>query len=225
MDFKIPGTFGPTLTAKANLIGSVRIFANGVELPRDGWIRSSWSVPATDGRTYELRLARSLMKSKLRVGSLELTVERPLARVMGMLTITLLAALVLGAGAIAFLMLPVPEYAAGTCYQGFEDGDGLANGSLIAVDCSAAHESEVVANIEHPDGPYPGADALFEYGERSCRAPFEAYVGIAYDDSTLSMVVASPDDILWLMGDRAIDCFVVSSDDSLMERSVRDQAR
>jgi hypothetical protein len=268
MDFTIPGTLGPRITAKRNLLGNVQLYADDLKLARHGWFRSYWAVPASDGRTYELRLARNFTTTKIRVDGHELVLERQLlgwemalvvlplgfillggligglfgaaaaevnrrvarselrapARVVGMLGVTLAtAAAWFGTTiGIGILVTPVPEYTAGNCYREWHGGAGLADDSLTLVDCAVAHETEVVANIEHPDGPYPGADALLGFGNLACRAPFEAYVGVPYETSSLSMLISYPEDLLWLKGDRTIDCFVTAPNGRSLTGSVRD---
>ena len=77
--------------------------------------------------------------------------------------------------------------------------------------CSEAHLYETFAVLKHPaekGAPYPGIQVLFAYAETNCLAPFEAYVGVAYDASSLSAGSIVPKEEGWKNGQRSITCYL-----------------
>jgi Septum formation len=77
------------------------------------------------------------------------------------------------------------------------------------VDCATAHDSELYAVVELPDGPWPGQKALDAASEQPCVDHFAGYVGVAYDQSTLDSAPLPPDEESWGAGDRQVWCLVV----------------
>ena len=123
---------------------------------------------------------------------------------------------------IGVALAPIPEVAVGSCLLGLESAEEITNVTVITVDCDTLHDGEVIAHIEHPDGPYPGQEPLLDYGLDACEPLFEAYVGSPYAESRLLMFTIGPSEILWLKGDRTIDCIVFTPSSSRQTESVRD---
>ncbi len=92
--------------------------------------------------------------------------------------------------------------------------------------CSDDHYREAFAVLDHPAPPgseYPGRESLRRFAERECAARFPAYVGRAYEDSRLRIVVVFPPRDAWENENlRRIVCAAARPDDGDLTRSVRD---
>ncbi|HUG86315.1 MAG TPA: septum formation family protein, partial [Euzebya sp.] len=82
-----------------------------------------------------------------------------------------------------------------------------------SVDCEEAHDAEVFALPQHPDGedaPYPGVAALEAFANERCLADFEPYVGTDYDSSAIYYTLLTPSETAWdEAGDRELVCLLV----------------
>lgn len=122
-----------------------------------------------------------------------------------------IAALVLALGLLVVACSPSAlAFTIGDCIN-IPDGDEISD--YESVDCEEAHDAEVFALPQHPDGedaPYPGADALEAFAEERCVAAFEPYVGIDYNSSDIWFTVLSPSETAWTdAADREIVCLLV----------------
>ena len=99
----------------------------------------------------------------------------------------------------------------GDCYDPVEDAD---DGSLLAaiiVPCEEPHRAEIFGLEDlpgGPDAPFPGVVAVDDEAIDLCDAAFEAYVGVALDNSRYSYVYYTPTDQSWAGGDRVVMCSV-----------------
>lgn len=106
---------------------------------------------------------------------------------------------------------PVTDLVAGDCVNGSAfsaQATGQATEAQVT-DCAASHDGEVVGVITYTEGPeaaYPGEDQVAAYAEQQCAIAFEAYVGVAYGTSPLSMVSLWPTEDSWPSGDREAVC-------------------
>lgn len=106
---------------------------------------------------------------------------------------------------------PITDLLAGDCVDGAAfsaEATGQATEAQV-VDCAAAHDGEVVGVITYtqgPEAPFPGADQVAAYADEQCAIAFEAYVGVAYGSSPLSMVSLWPTEASWSGGDREAVC-------------------
>ena len=106
---------------------------------------------------------------------------------------------------------PITDLVAGDCVDGSAfsaDSTGEATEAQV-VDCAAAHDGEVVGVITYTEGPeaaFPGDDQVAAYADEQCAIAFEAYVGVAYGSSPLSMVSLWPTEASWSGGDREAVC-------------------
>lgn len=106
---------------------------------------------------------------------------------------------------------PVTDLVAGDCVNGSAfsaDSTGETTEAQVT-DCTASHDGEVVGVITYTEGPeaaYPGEDQVAAYAEQQCAIAFEAYVGVAYGSSPLSMVSLWPTEDSWSSGDREAVC-------------------
>ena len=94
----------------------------------------------------------------------------------------------------------------GACLNDVEQpiGQDMTNVPLVA--CDEPHESEVFAEILLEEGPFPGIDAITEEASRGCLEEFSRFVGVNYQDSTLSFHYYYPTETSWSIGDRSIFC-------------------
>jgi hypothetical protein len=105
---------------------------------------------------------------------------------------------------------------------------GVEVGDVQHHPCSEAHLYETFAVLKHPaekGAPYPGIEVLFAYAETNCLPPFEAYVGLAYDASSLSAGSIVPKEDGWKNGQRSITCYVGSADDTPVTGSLKGSAK
>lgn len=92
------------------------------------------------------------------------------------------------------------------------------------VDCAEEHDSEVYHSEMLPDGDFPGAESVTDSGMDICKAKFEDFMGIAYDDSELYFSFFSPTSQSWdAMGDREILCYILT--DEMVTGSLAGAAR
>lgn len=89
--------------------------------------------------------------------------------------------------------------------------DAAASGTVTTapiVPCSKPHDSEAYTSITMKDGAFPGADAVKAQADQGCADAFPGFVGIAYNDSKLSISYYYPTSDSWANGDREILCTV-----------------
>ena len=94
--------------------------------------------------------------------------------------------------------------------------EGETVSEVQKVDCAEPHIWEAYKSIiiEDGDGSYPGEDVVIEKAQTDCKAAFEEYVGISYDDSTLYLSYYYPTEETWTeINDREILCIVTTTDD------------
>ncbi|MBA2336330.1 MAG: septum formation family protein [Acidimicrobiia bacterium] len=129
----------------------------------------------------------------------------------GLLRVAVVAALFLfGGGFVRSLIDPgtdVQDLAIGDCFQEFE---GTEISRVETVDCAEPHVYEVIANIELPDGPYPGEGQISEVGFERCLPEFQPYVGSEYETSVWYVTPLVPLDESW-PDDRIVTCLVLQA--------------
>ena len=87
--------------------------------------------------------------------------------------------------------------------------------TVVVVDCEDSHEYEAFALLDHEAGeadPYPGDEAMLEYGNTACQAPFQAYVGREYESSIWYITSVLPSEETWAAGDREFVCTLNQQD-------------
>lgn len=94
----------------------------------------------------------------------------------------------------------------GDCIAQSLEGDSVS--TVPVVPCSQEHNQEVYAIELIADGAFPGSDAVSEQARQVCRAEFEVFVGLAYDDSDLYLNTLYPTEGSWGGGDREIVCLI-----------------
>lgn len=102
----------------------------------------------------------------------------------------------------------------GSCFndtQNPEAGDDEYNliDEVPMRDCGKPHDNEVFYVFDLPDGPtVPNGETIEEIVNTACDKAYEAYVGIAYEDSLYYSNYMSPSDESWTqLDDREIVCY------------------
>jgi len=76
------------------------------------------------------------------------------------------------------------------------------------VDCSEPHDYEVFGEFDLEGDAFPGEDALFAQADEGCLAAFQPYIGVPFEQSTLSFSYYVPTEQSWISGDRLVSCLV-----------------
>ena len=109
-------------------------------------------------------------------------------------------------------MVSFDELAVGDCIPLMEyDEEETEVFELPVVPCDLPHTDEVYYMYDLPDGEYPGDDEIYELTWEGCRAQFEAFVGLSYEESELDIYPYSPTQGSWnRWKDRTVHCVVFS---------------
>jgi hypothetical protein len=89
--------------------------------------------------------------------------------------------------------------------------DASASGTVTTapiVPCNAPHDSEAYDAITIKGSTFPGDQAVKDQATSGCATAFPAFIGIAYNDSSLSISYYFPTSESWANGDRQILCTV-----------------
>ena len=86
--------------------------------------------------------------------------------------------------------------------------EGTTFSEIVAIPCDQPHDLEAYASTKLPDGDFPGRSAIGDKVDEFCDPKFLEFVGIAYNDSSLSSVPFTPTSESWSGGDREIVCLV-----------------
>ena len=93
----------------------------------------------------------------------------------------------------------------GDCLNGESTGEVS---DVPVVECTEPHDREAYASIIIDDGDFPGDDVVKQQAVDGCQSEFDAFVGMAYDDSTLDFAYFYPTETSWAGGDREILCLI-----------------
>ncbi len=94
--------------------------------------------------------------------------------------------------------------------------------SLEALPCSQPHDAEAYHDFEQPGTEWPGGEQVSSRSDLGCFEQFEAFVGIAWEDSALDFAFLEPTQESWEQGDdREVTCAIVSYDGSKLIGSTR----
>ncbi|MFS0895576.1 septum formation family protein [Microbacterium sp. 179-I 3D3 NHS] len=111
-------------------------------------------------------------------------------------------------------MVPFAELEVGDCLPLVEYESDEDIYELPVLPCDVPHTDEVFFIYELDDGEFPGDEYLTDKTWEDCRAHFEAFVGVAYDDSELDFYSYQPTRSSWIRaGDRTVHCIVFSYDE------------
>lgn len=97
--------------------------------------------------------------------------------------------------------------------------------SVEAIPCEQSHNAEVFANIDLPDGDFPGDAPVTDMAETRCFDEFEPYVGMAYESSEYNFGWFVPTGESWSNGDRTINCVLYLNDGGASTGSARGSGR
>lgn len=92
------------------------------------------------------------------------------------------------------------------------------------LDCSYAHDSEIISVGDLPFSSFPDEYEAWEFLDDKCFVSFESYVGLPYQDSDLEFSSFTPTQKEWAQGDRGFHC-VVFSPDGPLTGTVKDLGR
>ncbi|MBT5773669.1 MAG: septum formation protein [Dehalococcoidia bacterium] len=111
------------------------------------------------------------------------------------------------------------ELKVGEC---FDDPTDATVTDVEMVDCEEAHDNEVYAVFDMPDGDFPGVSVIEQAALDGCFEAFEPYVGIDYGSSILDYSWLVPTPKSWEDGDdREVLCIVYDLDLKKLTGSVK----
>jgi S1-C subfamily serine protease len=101
------------------------------------------------------------------------------------------------------------ELAAGDCFSLPQADDAVLFDVLVAP-CDDPHEHELYETYSAGGAAdeFPGEEAMNELWQELCIGSFDAFAGIAYEDSRLDVGALVPTAESWVDGDREIACYV-----------------
>jgi hypothetical protein len=108
-----------------------------------------------------------------------------------------------GSADISVLTLEV-----GSCLNDVDQPIAQEMTEIPSVPCSEPHQSEVYAEVVVDDASFPGVDAVAALASEACEAEFARFMGLPYDESTLSFHFYYPTQSSWAVGDRSVFCVV-----------------
>lgn len=77
------------------------------------------------------------------------------------------------------------------------------------VPCDQPHDEEVYFDFSLAGDAFPGEDAVQTEADTRCAAEFDAFVGLAYDSSTLDFYAYRPSEESWTrLDDRIVSCVI-----------------
>jgi hypothetical protein len=117
------------------------------------------------------------------------------------------AGTIIGPGNVSALELHV-----GDCFNDPSDTEAQVS-SLAAVPCDDAHDNQVFALIDYTasDEAFPGQQALLDFSNEACTAPFSSFVGTTYAESRFVISALLPSADSWDQGDREVVCLLYDS--------------
>jgi len=84
---------------------------------------------------------------------------------------------------------------------------------IPTIECTESHDAQVVGKFDLDDGDFPGDEGIASAAEEGCRGQFETFIGISFDESSLSMNYIGPSEDTWNEADdREVICFAISSE-------------
>jgi hypothetical protein len=175
------------ITLAGQLTG-LRAVVDGTEIPLERRLRP-WEI-ALSGLPFGLAVGGAIggligAMAWLMNNRLARSTARAPIRVLGMLGVTILAALVWFG--IAFAVAPTASLTAGTCLNGIREGATLTASSVSPVACTSPHDNEVIGTFVFTrNGPFPGDAALQTYAETVCLPAFKSYVVLSGDGTKLT---------------------------------------
>lgn len=96
----------------------------------------------------------------------------------------------------------------GDCVNNLKDSNDVL--SLPGVPCAKAHEGEVFAVFDLPEGDYPGQAAVDEQVSTQCNSRLTAYSPSAQDNPAIGLFSVYPLEQNWVRGDREVVCIATA---------------
>ena len=117
----------------------------------------------------------------------------------------------------------VDDLRVGDCFNSTDEGE---ISDVDGVPCAEPHAYEVLAVADYNGSVYPATDAQLDqaFGE-VCLPPFEAYVGLPYEESVLYLSAITPTEDGWNQGDREFICYLFEQDEGMVTGSQRNSNR
>jgi hypothetical protein len=113
---------------------------------------------------------------------------------------------------------------AGDCFD-LKDPKAEQIDDVHAVPCTAEHEYETFFTGSMPAGSFPTDAAMDDWIKGHCEPAFEAYVGVAYENSRLEAFNLTPSVEAWDAGDRSIQCSVSDPGTNRLTESLKGSKR
>ena len=104
--------------------------------------------------------------------------------------------------------LSVFDLQSGDCLMPAPDLSGEVD-SIPVVPCDEPHTQEVLAVVDHPDGPFPGAAALAQWADTACLAQLQAVLGASPADGFFVSYLLPSFDSWNKEDDREVTCVLV----------------
>jgi len=120
--------------------------------------------------------------------------------------------------------LAIRELRVGDCFD-LQDATADEAEKVTARPCTEAHEFELIHIGTMPDGAYPIDTVLAGWLTENCLPAFDAYVGIAYEQSKYDVAWFQPTTDGWSQGDRSVQCAAADPHDAELMGSLRGAAR
>ncbi|WP_337000574.1 MULTISPECIES: septum formation family protein [unclassified Microbacterium] len=112
----------------------------------------------------------------------------------------------------------------GDCMPTSESAGEISEASVVP--CSEPHGEEVYFEFSLPDGEFPDDAEIDAQVEAQCLPAFDTFVGMAWEDSTLSAYPITPTKDTWdTMNDRVVQCVILDPDNDALVGTLKGAAR
>ncbi|GGI03877.1 septum formation family protein [Egicoccus halophilus] len=116
----------------------------------------------------------------------------------------------------------------GDCFDDegtFETDETVQFEAVAGVPCTEPHDNEVFHEFELTGESLPSEEEIFTQVDAACLPAFDAFVGLAYEESELDLFPMWPTADSWRLGDRTATCALFALDGSTLQGSMRDSQR
>lgn len=120
--------------------------------------------------------------------------------------------------------LAITDLRVGDCFD-LQDSSADEIQDVTARRCDEGHHFEMIHIGQMPAGAYPSDDVLAGWLTDNCLPAFDAFIGLAYEQSRYDIGWFQPTRDGWDQGDRSVQCAVVDPDDAELTGSLRGSAR
>jgi ribosomal protein L40E len=119
--------------------------------------------------------------------------------------------------------LAISDLQIGDCFD-HQDADAEEADEVNARRCDESHQFEMMSIGSMSDGGYPSEAAFEEFVGANCLPAFDAYVGLAYEQSRLEVYWYFPVEDGWNRGDHVVQCAIYDPLKSQLTGSLRGAA-